>query len=157
MKLSHIRNIGLSALFALLTFSSALGATINVKSELPVSDVTARLEAAIEKAGARVFTKVDFQQGVKSVGKDIRPTTVLIFGSPKIGADAFAIGQTIGLYLPLRVLAYEDASGQVWLSYPDPADAAVEHGIPVDHPAIQAMRGALKKLTMAASGNSKGN
>ena len=49
----------------------------------------------------------------------------------------------------------EDVSGQVWLTYHDPADAALEHGIPVNHPAIMAMQGALKKLTMAASGNSR--
>lgn len=153
MSFKNIRKIGLSALFAVLTFSSVHGATINVKSNLPVSEATARLEAAIDKAGARLFTKVDFQKGAKRVGKDIRPTTILIFGNPKIGADAFSIGQTIGLYLPLRVLAYEDVSGQVWLTYHDPADAALEHGIPVDHPAIMAMQGALKKLTMAASGN----
>lgn len=157
MNLKNIRKIGLSALFAVLTFSSVQGATIDVKSALSVSEATAMLEAAIEKAGANVFAKVDYQKGAKSVGKDIRPTTILIFGSPKIGADAFSIGQTIGLYLPLRVLAYEDVSGQVWLTYDDPADAALEHGIPVDHPAIMAMQGALKKLTMAASGNSVGN
>jgi len=153
MNFATIRTTTLSALFAVLTLSSVQGATITVKSSLAVSDATARLEAAIEKAGAHVFTKVDYQQGAKSVGEDIRPTTVLIFGSPKIGGDAFKIGQTIGLYLPLRVLAHEDASGQVWLSYHDPADAALEHGIPVDHPAIKAMQGALKNLTMAASGN----
>lgn len=153
MNFRKIRKIGLSALFAVLILSSAQGATINVKSSLQVGEATAQLEAAIEKAGARVFTKVDFQQGAKSAGHDIRPTTIIIFGNPKIGAEAFTVGQTIGLYLPLRVLAYEDGAGQVWLSYHDPADAAAEHGIPVDHPAIKAMQGALKKLTMVASGS----
>ena len=79
---------------------------------------------------------------------------MVIFGSPDIGAEAFKIGQGIGLYLPLRVLAYEDAAGKVWLMYKDPADAAAEHGIPTDHPAIKAMQNALKKLTGIASGNS---
>lgn len=152
MNFTNLKKIYLAAVFAALAVSTVQGATINVKSTLPVTQATARLEAAIEKAGAKVFAKVDYQKGAMSAGQDIRPTTILIFGSPKIGADAFTISQTIGLYLPLRVLAHEDASGQVWLTYHDPADAAIEHGIPVDHPAIVAMQGALKKLTMTASG-----
>lgn len=82
----------------------------------------------------------------------LRPTTLVMFDNPKIAADALQIGQTFGLFLPLRVLAYEDAAGDVWLMYEDPATAAQEHGIASDHPAIGRMKGALSALTAAAAG-----
>jgi uncharacterized protein (DUF302 family) len=102
--------------------------------------------------GAQVFAVLDYAAGVATVGETLRPTTLVIFGSPKIGGAVFRETQTIGLYLPLRVLAYEDSAGDVWLIYEDPADAALEHGIPADHPAIRAMQGALSKMTGVAAG-----
>jgi hypothetical protein len=37
--------------------------------------------------------------------------------------------QTIGIDLPLKVLAWEDASGNVWVTYNDPAWLAARHGL----------------------------
>ena len=37
--------------------------------------------------------------------------------------------QTIGIDLPLKALAWEDASGRVWLSYIDPGWLAHRHGL----------------------------
>lgn len=142
-----------AALAATLTQTAdAKNDAIRVESQLPVGEAVGRLTAAVEKAGARVFLTVNFQEGVASIGETIRPTMLVVFGSPKIGGKVFNASQTIGLYLPLRILAYEDEAGKVWLMYRDPADAAEEHGIATDHPAIRAMQGALKKMTSIAAG-----
>ena len=37
--------------------------------------------------------------------------------------------QTIGIDLPLKALAFEDADGTVWLCYNDPAWLAARHGV----------------------------
>lgn len=124
--------------------------TVRVASAVPVDAAVARITAAVEEAGAHVFAVVDYAEGAATAGQTIRPTTLVIFGSPRIGAAALGIGQTMGLFLPLRILAFEDAGGEVWLLYPDPADAAVEHGIPADHPAVERMQGALRKMAAAA-------
>lgn len=147
-----------SALIALVT-GAVLAATnanadvVKIESNYNVDQSVMRLKGAVEKAGAIVFTEINYAEGAASIGETIRPTTVVLFGSPKIGASAFQAGQTIGLYLPLRVLAYEDAAGKSWLMYNDPADAAKAHGIASDHPAIKKMQGALKKMTSVASGS----
>lgn len=125
---------------------------VMVASSVPVDEAVMRLTGAVEKAGARVFAIVDYAKGTASVGMTLRPTTLVIFGSPKIGASALQVGQTMGLYLPLRVLAYEDRAGKVWLLYTDPADAAVKHGIPADHPAVVRMQAALAKMARFAAG-----
>ena len=137
--------------FLFVTPDKLSAQTIRVESGRTVAGSIELLSGAIKKAGARIFTVVNYQQGAASVGQSIRPTSVIIFGSPKIGAAAFQISQTIGFYLPLRILAHEDEQGKVWLTYRDPADAATEHGIATDHPAIMAMGGVLAKLTGLAA------
>jgi len=50
----------------------------------------------------------------------MRPTELLIFGNATAGTPLMQATQTIGIDLPLKALAWEDASGRVWLSYNDP-------------------------------------
>ncbi|MBS0418884.1 MAG: DUF302 domain-containing protein [Proteobacteria bacterium] len=60
--------------------------------------------------------------------------------------------QTIGIDLPLKVLAWEDAGGQSWLSHNDPLWITERHGIqqPGDTPA-SAMRTLLAAVTQGAA------
>ena len=58
----------------------------------------------------------------------------------------------MALFVPLRILAYEDAEGATWLIYSDPAEAAAEHGLDPAHPAVARMRGALARMAAAAAG-----
>lgn len=123
-----------------------------VASNAGVEESVKRLTDAVENAGARVFNTIDFAAGNASVGKDLRPTTVVIFGSPKIGANALQTGQTMALNLPLRILFFEDASGQTWATYDDPTAIAPTHGIAADDPAVLAMQSALERYTAVAAG-----
>ncbi len=58
--------------------------------------------------------------------------------------------QTIGIDLPMKVLAWEDDKGQTWIAYNDPAYFYGRHG--VKNEAVQKkMTGALGKLTGKAT------
>ncbi|WP_224824483.1 DUF302 domain-containing protein [Cognatishimia sp. MH4019] len=109
-----------------------------------------RLEAAVGNAGATVFARVDHAKGAESVGSELAPAQMLMFGNPKLGTPAMQAAITAGLDLPLRVLAYEDADGQVQVTYHDPASLAETHGVPADAEVLKMMTGALGKLTDAA-------
>ncbi len=143
--------IASAILFSLMS-STAMAERVNVASNSTVQHSVERLTSAVEAAGARVFNKIDFAKGNASVGEVLRPTTVVIFGSPKIGAKALQDGQTMALYLPLRILFFEDANGQTWATYDDPTAVAPTHGLAPDHPAVLAMKGALEKFSAVASG-----
>ena len=140
-----------AALFSLIA-STAMAERINVASNTTVAQSVGRLTTAVEATGARVFNTIDFAQGNASVGEDLRPTTVVIFGSPKIGAKALQDGQTMALYLPLRILFFEDANGQTWATYDDPTAVAPTHGLAADNPAVLAMQGALERFSAIAAG-----
>jgi uncharacterized protein (DUF302 family) len=135
-----------------LTASTLMAERISVSSNANVDQSVGRLEAAVTAAGARVFTKVDFAKGANTQGETLRPTTIVIFGSPKIGSTTLQKGQTMALNLPLRVLFFEDATGQTWATYDDPVAIAPTHGIGADNPAILRMKGALEKFVSAATG-----
>jgi uncharacterized protein (DUF302 family) len=130
----------------------AMADRINVTSNADVDTSVARLVDAVEGAGARIFAKVNFAEGAATQGEALRPTTVVIFGSPKIGSTALQQGQTMGLYLPLRVLFYEDANGQTWATYDDPGAVAPSHGVAADTPAVLRMQAALSRFVGAATG-----
>ncbi|MEL7175470.1 MAG: DUF302 domain-containing protein [Pseudomonadota bacterium] len=115
-----------------------------------VAETLDRLEAAVGNAGATVFARVDHAKGAESVGSELAQAQMLMFGNPKLGTPAMQAAITAGLDLPLRVLAYEDASGQVQVVYHDPAGLAATHNIAADAEVIKMMTGALGKLTDAA-------
>jgi uncharacterized protein (DUF302 family) len=116
-------------------------------SPYPLVATLDRLERAARAAGATIFGRIDHQAGAAFVGLTLRPTTVLLFGNPMAGTPLMQEEQTVGLDLPLRVLAWQDGDGQVWLTYRDPTSMARDHAIPGDDPHVLALGSALRKLT----------
>ena len=135
---------------ALLSATSVSADMIKKSSPHPVAATVDRLAAAVEKAGAKVFARIDHAGGAAKVGQELRPTQMLMFGNPKLGTPAIQGAQTMGLDLPLRVVVWEDEEGKTWLAYHDPADIAALHDLPTDAPVIAKMQGALGKLTSLA-------
>jgi uncharacterized protein (DUF302 family) len=145
--------ISLSAVLLLFSNLQANAADlISKQSPYTVQITVDRLVAAVERAGATVFARVDHAAGAQSVDMELRPTQLLIFGNPNLGTPALQESQTAGVDLPLRVVVYEDEDGIVYVSYHDPAELAEDHGIPADAEVLNKMTGALDKLTSAAVG-----
>ncbi|MEM1130819.1 MAG: DUF302 domain-containing protein [Pseudomonadota bacterium] len=142
------------ALFALFsTGAMADGHLVTLESAHDVKTTADRLEAAINAnaaSGARVFARIDHAEAAKSVGKELPPTTVVIFGNPNGGTPMMAAQRTIAVDLPLRVLISE-IDGKVVVAYHDPAKVAEFHGLPTDHPAVVGAGKALKGLTGKAA------
>lgn len=124
---------------------------IKVKTDKSVAEAMDALEAVVGKAGATVFARVDHAAGAKKVELSIPDSQLLVFGNPKLGTPAMQIDPLAGLFLPLKVLAYEDAEGQVWLAYEDPKETMSDLNDVDEAPVIEKMQGALKKLTSAAA------
>ena len=82
-------------------------------------------------------------------GRTLRLTEVLIFGNPQGGTPFMECAQSAGIDLPLKALVWEDAQGQVWLGYNDPAFLAQRHGAP-QCPVVGALSKALSGLAEAS-------
>ena len=102
---------------------------ITLASQHAVKATIDRLETAAKAKGLTIFARVDHAAGATSVGMPLRPTELLIFGNARGGTPLMQLAQTIGIDLPLKALAWEDAAGKTWLSYNDPAWLAARHGL----------------------------
>lgn len=122
---------------------------IEFKSPYPVAETLNRLEASAKQRGLKVFARIDHAAGAASVGKNLRPTELLIFGSPQGGTPLMECAQTVGIDLPLKALAWQDEKGQVWLAYNDPIYIAKRHGV-TSCPAIAPIGKALSALVSEA-------
>ncbi|GFE65642.1 DUF302 domain-containing protein [Litoreibacter roseus] len=143
----------LAASFALaISATSAFAADlVQVSTSKSVDEAMDALEAAVGNAGATVFARVDHAQGAQNVDMELADAQLLIFGNPKLGTPAMQDDIRAGLYLPLKVLAYEGADGQVYLTYEDPSAMLGDLDVGADAEYLKMMTGALNKLTTAAA------
>ena len=103
---------------------------IHLGSRYSVPETLKRLEALLSAKGLTVFARVDHSGEAAKVGLTMRPTQLIIFGSPKAGTPLMVASPTLAIDLPLKVLAWEDADGKVWLSSNSPEYLKTRHGIP---------------------------
>ena len=126
---------------------------ITIASQHSVKDSLDRLEARLKSKSIAVFARIDHSGGALAVGMALRPTELLIFGHPKAGTPLMQAAQTAGIDLPLKVLAWQDQAGKVWLSYNDMQWLAQRHQlIPESEPAIAALATTIAGLCAAAAG-----
>jgi len=88
-----------------------------------------RLEAALKAQDIAVVARVNHAASGDKLGMTLRPTEVILFANPRLGTPLMQSNQRIGLDLPLKVLAWEDEAGKVWLGYTAPADLASPYHI----------------------------
>ena len=119
-------------------------------SRFTVETTLARLEKIVTEKGFSVVARVDHAAGAARVGKTLAPSQVLIFGNPEVGTAIMEVAPGAALDLPIRVAAWEDSAGQVWLTYNAPSWLSRRHDVRERDEVIKRMRGALKKFTDAA-------
>ena len=142
------------AFILILAFASPVLAEpglINVKSAHDVKNTTDRLETILKEKGMNVFMRINHTEGARHVGKELRPTELLVFGNPKVGTPLMQCGQTVGIDLPQKALIWQDESGQVWLTYNDPQYLATRHGIDGCKAVLDKVKNALKNFAQAAT------
>lgn len=99
-------------------------------SKYPVAETMDRVEAAVKAAnGFQVFARVDFQPLAAAQGGTIRPSQLLIFGRGTVLQPLLPQHPLTAIDLPLKILAWEDESGKVMLSYNTGEYLAQRHGI----------------------------
>lgn len=141
----------LTCIAALLVAGHAAAADgmIELRSPRSAKETMNRLEEAVKQRGLTVFARIDHAAGAAKIGKTLRPTELLIFGNPQGGTPLMECAQSAGIDLPLKALAWEDAAGQAWLGYNDPAYVARRHGAEAC-PVVENLRKALAGLAEAS-------
>jgi uncharacterized protein (DUF302 family) len=115
-----------------------------------VPETVARLKAALAADKVPVFSVVDHSDNATHAGLQLRPTTVLSFGNPKVGTKLMLQNQAVGLDLPLHLLVWQDERGRIWIGYPRLDQLADHYGIK-DPATIAAMTGFMNHLVAQAA------
>jgi uncharacterized protein (DUF302 family) len=103
---------------------------IDKLSHHSVGETVEKLKGILRTKEVTLFAMVDHSGEAEKVGMKMRPTKLLIFGSPKAGTPLMQAAPSVALDLPLKILVWEDGQGRVWVSYNSPTYLQERHGIP---------------------------
>lgn len=103
---------------------------VHTASHHSVNDTVVRLKCILQDRGVKLFAVIDHSGEAEKAGLKMRPTKLLIFGSPKAGTPLMLAAPSVAIDLPLKMLVWEDESGKVWISYNSPAYLKERHGLP---------------------------
>jgi len=106
------------------------GGIVDIPSNHSVDQTVEKLRAILAAKGVSLFALVDHSAEAEKVGMKMRPTKLLIFGSPSAGTPLMLAAPSLALDLPLKVLVREDDNGRVWVSYNSPDYLKERHGLP---------------------------
>ncbi len=112
--------------------TGSIDGIVDVASQHSVDDTVERLRGILAAKGVTLFALVDHSGEAEKVGMKMRPTKLLIFGSPKAGTPLMLAAPSIAIDLPLKILVWEDAAGKAWISYNAPDYLRDRHHVPAD-------------------------
>lgn len=102
---------------------------VNLQSRSSVAETAQRLAGIIESQGMTVFARIDQRAAANTVGLDMKPMVLLVFGNPKAGTPLMKKYPSLAIDLPLKALIWEDEGGRVWISYNSPEYLMQRHGL----------------------------
>ncbi len=121
---------------------------VNLPTHSSVDETIARVKSMLQEKGVQIFALIDHSGEAKRAGFEMHPTRLLIFGNPKAGTPLMLAAPSLAIDLPLKLLVWEDASGQVWISYNTPAYLQKRHALPQN---LAAALGAVEVLAKNAA------
>src|SRR5712692_9739975 len=103
---------------------------VEIPSNHSVVETVEKLKNILQSNGVTLFALADHSGEAAKVGMKMRPTKLLIFGSPKAGTPVMLAAPSSAIDLPLKILIWEDDYGKVWVSYNSPEYLQERHDIP---------------------------
>lgn len=116
---------------------------VELSSNHSVDETVSRLKKMIQDKGIALFALVDHSGEAQKAGLSMRPTKLLIFGSPRAGTPLMLAAPSVALDLPLKLLVWEDEARKVWISFNQPEYLRGRHHFPKELAANVAAASAL--------------
>jgi|SRR5690625_368121 len=122
-----------------------------INSKYPAEETAQRVKEAIEAEGLNLFAEINHSAQARNVGIELRPTTVFIFGNPKIGSQLMKENQTVAIDLPVKILVWESELGEVKVAYNKAGWLKQRHNLS-DSSALEKISGKLHAISSKAAG-----
>jgi uncharacterized protein (DUF302 family) len=123
---------------------------IDVPANHSVDETVEKLKGILQAKGVALFALVDHSGEAAKVGMQMPPTKLLIFGNPKAGTPLMLAAPSIAIDLPLKILVWQDAQKNVWVSYNSPDYLRERHSLPENLVQNIAVVDALARAAVAA-------
>ncbi len=140
-----------ATLFLMASSAWAHNGMVHVDSANDFETTVNKLTQALEAKDMKIFATIPHSKGAASVDINIKPTTLVIFGNPKVGAPLMACTQMVGIDLPQKALITEDNEGKVIFTYNDPAYLKERHEIEGCDKVLEKVSKALANFAKAAT------
>jgi uncharacterized protein (DUF302 family) len=96
-----------------------------------VDDTVTRLTDLIAAQEIKLFAVIDQAAEARTVGLQLRPTVLVVFGSPRAGTPVMSAAPLAALDLPLKILVWADQE-QTKVSYLSPPALAARYDLDPD-------------------------
>lgn len=103
---------------------------MKLQSSYSFSETLDRLRSSLEGNGFKIFATIDHRAAARSVGLDMPPTTVLLYGNPKGGTPLMIAAPDFAVELPLRVLVREGEHGKTYVTLNPSTTLEGKHSLP---------------------------
>jgi uncharacterized protein (DUF302 family) len=103
---------------------------VHLKSNHTVAGTVARMEMILKAKDIAILAQIDHSGDAAKEGLTMLPTKLLIFGNARAGTPLMIAAPSIAIDLPLKALIWEDANGEVWVSYNSLDYLKHRYGIP---------------------------
>ena len=125
---SSFRKIILGAIVSVGSFGLSFAASntsfngdrVTVAFDKSFEDVSSAVKSLVAKNGMMVMAEVNQGKMLSMTGISLK-ATLFVVGNPTVGKQLFEQDHGVGLYVPLRVFVYADASGKTFVSYDRPS------------------------------------
>ena len=92
---------------------------VKVHSAYPIEETIARVKQDVAAKGIPLFAEIDQSGLAGKAGIALRPSRLLIFGNPPLGAQFLTSNPDAGLDWPVRLLVRQESDGSVVVVYTD--------------------------------------
>lgn len=112
---------------------------INIASPQDTVETANQLEKVLRTNVMNVIARVNHAEAAAGAGMELRPTELLIFGSPQAGTPFMQRNPCAAIDFPQKALVGEDETGKLWIGFND-------RGYLADRPGIEGMDQSIDKV-----------
>jgi uncharacterized protein (DUF302 family) len=116
-------------------------------SSRSVDETVQRIVELLRAKGVTLFAVIDHDSEATRAGLSLRPTKLLVFGSPRAGTPLMQAAPRSAIDLPLKILVWQDAAGTTQVTTNSAEYLLARHGL---GPEAAAVLGAAEAIGAAA-------
>lgn len=137
--------------------AAAGGGLLTYESDADFSATVERIEPAVTGHGLFLMRVMDHAAAAARFGLELNPSTVALFGNPRVGSQVMTCAPTAGIDLPQKLHVWLGDGGIVMVTFNDPDWLKERHSIEGCDEVLSDVRETLNSIALEVAGISQGD